>query len=136
MIDLSTWEECGKSQPTNSCQQIDDKHLGVLYVDRYVKFDTFTPAAESGLPVTRVISRMKLQEILVKAVGSDIIRNGVTVVDFKDEGDKVGVTKGGRVLFGLETLASHQRLQQGRRESLHETTACTHWQEVTVMRVG
>ena len=56
---------------------------------RYVKFDTFTPAAENGLPVTRVISRIKLQEILARAVGEDIIQNGATVVDFKDEGDRV-----------------------------------------------
>lgn len=38
----------------------------------YIKFDTFTPAAERGLPVTRVISRMTLQEILARAVGEDL----------------------------------------------------------------
>ena len=27
----------------------------------YVKFDTFTPAAQSGLPVTRVINRVTFQ---------------------------------------------------------------------------
>ena len=56
---------------------------------RYIKFDTFTPAAENGLPVTRVISRMTLQEILAKAVGADIIKNGQTVVDFEDTGSQV-----------------------------------------------
>ncbi len=34
---------------------------------RYIKFDTFHPAVERGLPVTRVISRVKLQEILARA---------------------------------------------------------------------
>eukprot|EP00897_Mesotaenium_endlicherianum_P005619 jgi/Mesen1/5085/ME000252S04196 len=45
----------------------------------YIKFDTYTPAVERGLPVTRVISRMTLQQILAKAVGDEIIRNGATV---------------------------------------------------------
>lgn len=56
---------------------------------RYCKFDTFTPAAERGLPVTRVISRMTLQKILATAVGDDIILNGSNVVDFEDDGNKV-----------------------------------------------
>lgn len=56
---------------------------------RYVKFDTFTPAASRGLPVTRVISRMTLQQILARAVGEEIIRNESNVVDFEDSGDKV-----------------------------------------------
>lgn len=58
-------------------------------VIRYIKFDTFTPAAERGLPVTRVISRMALQEILARAVGEDVIMNASNVVDFVDHGTKV-----------------------------------------------
>lgn len=58
-------------------------------VIRYVKFDTFTPAAERGLPVTRVISRMTLQEILARAVGDDHIMNDSNVIDFEDDGNKV-----------------------------------------------
>ncbi|KAE8686021.1 Zeaxanthin epoxidase [Hibiscus syriacus] len=57
----------------------------------YIKFDTFTPAAERGLPVTRVISRMTLQEILARAVGEDVIFNESNVVDFEDDGKKVTV---------------------------------------------
>lgn len=56
---------------------------------RYVKFDTFTPAVERGLPVTRVISRMTLQQILAEAVGEEVITNESNVVDFKDDGNKV-----------------------------------------------
>ena len=56
---------------------------------RYIKFDTFTPAAEKGLPVTRVISRMTLQQILAKAVGPEIIENSSNVVDFGDDGTTV-----------------------------------------------
>lgn len=56
---------------------------------RYVKFDTFTPAVERGLPVTRVISRMTLQQILAQAVGEEVIMNESNVVSFKDDGSKV-----------------------------------------------
>jgi hypothetical protein len=58
---------------------------------RYCKFDTFTPAVERGLPVTRVISRIKLQEILCDAVGPTIIQNGANVIDFVDDGSKVSM---------------------------------------------
>ncbi|CAA3019283.1 zeaxanthin epoxidase, chloroplastic [Olea europaea subsp. europaea] len=57
----------------------------------YIKFDTFSPASERGLPVTRVISRMTLQQILARAVGEDIIMNESNVVDFEDDGQKVTV---------------------------------------------
>ncbi|MCO5554398.1 hypothetical protein L7F22_007928 [Adiantum nelumboides] len=59
--------------------------------DWYCKFDTFTPAAEKGLPVTRVISRMTLQQILARAVGPEIIENSSNVVNFEDDGTKVTV---------------------------------------------
>uniref|UniRef100_A0A2P2MN04 Zeaxanthin epoxidase, chloroplastic n=1 Tax=Rhizophora mucronata TaxID=61149 RepID=A0A2P2MN04_RHIMU len=57
----------------------------------YVKFDTFTPAAERGLPVTRVISRMILQQILARAVGEEVILNNSDVVSFEDDGNEVTV---------------------------------------------
>nr|C3VEQ2.1 RecName: Full=Zeaxanthin epoxidase, chloroplastic; Short=OgZEP; Flags: Precursor [Oncidium hybrid cultivar]ACP27627.1 zeaxanthin epoxidase [Oncidium hybrid cultivar] len=57
----------------------------------YIKFDTFTPAAERGLPVTRVISRMSLQQILARAVGDDAILSDSKIVDFVDYGNKVAV---------------------------------------------
>lgn len=44
---------------------------------------------ERGLPVTRVISRMTLQQILARAVGEDIIMNESNVVNFEDDGEKV-----------------------------------------------
>ncbi|KAK4776022.1 hypothetical protein SAY87_023983 [Trapa incisa] len=58
----------------------------------YIKFDTFTPAAERGLPVTRIISRISLQQILAQHVGDDVILNESNVVDFEDDGSKVTVT--------------------------------------------
>ena len=59
------------------------------FASRYIKFDTFTPAAERGLPVTRVISRMALQQILARAVGEEIIENNSNVIGFQDDGTKV-----------------------------------------------
>lgn len=44
---------------------------------------------ERGLPVTRVISRMTLQQILARAVGEDIIMNESNVVNFEDDVEKV-----------------------------------------------
>ncbi|KAK4367746.1 hypothetical protein RND71_011538 [Anisodus tanguticus] len=81
----------------------------------YCKFDTFTPAVERGLPVTRVISRMTLQQILARAVGEDIIMNESNVVDFEDEGDKVTVTLEngqqftGDILVGADGIRSKVR---------------------------
>lgn len=81
----------------------------------YCKFDTFTPAAERGLPVTRVISRMKLQEILSGALGQEYIQNGANVVDFVDNGNEVkvvledGRTFEGDVLVGADGIRSRVR---------------------------
>ena len=55
---------------------------------RYCKFDTFHPAVDNGLPVTRVISRVLLQEKLAEAArrygGDKIIQNDCHVVDFEE----------------------------------------------------
>ena len=56
---------------------------------RYVKFDTFHPAVDRGLPVTRVISRVVLQQLLAEAAiemaGEDVILNDQNVVDYQHE---------------------------------------------------
>jgi zeaxanthin epoxidase len=58
----------------------------------YVKFDTFHPAVDRGLPVTRVISRILLQQILCRAVekygGPNVIQAGLTVKNFDEYEDK------------------------------------------------
>ena len=55
---------------------------------RYCKFDTFHPAVDNGLPVTRVISRVLLQEKLAAAArrygGDKSIQNDCHVVDFEE----------------------------------------------------
>ena len=65
---------------------------------RYVKFDTFHPAVEKGLPVTRVISRVVLQQLLAQSAmkmgGRDLIYNGAHVVGYEH---KVSVQEAGPV---------------------------------------
>ena len=56
---------------------------------RFTKVDLYTPASRKGLPITLVICRMALQDILVSAVGPNILRNKSKVVDFMQEANKV-----------------------------------------------
>jgi zeaxanthin epoxidase len=55
---------------------------------RYVKFDTFHPAVDLGLPVTRVISRVVLQKKLAEKAeemeGSGVLANDCHVVDYEE----------------------------------------------------
>ncbi|KAH9711971.1 Zeaxanthin epoxidase [Citrus sinensis] len=97
----------------------------------YIKFDTFTPAAEKGLPVTRVISRMTLQQILAHAVGNDIILNDSNVIDFMDHGDKVSVMLengqcyAGDVLVGADGIWSKVRKKLfGPQEAIYSGYTC------------
>ncbi|KAK2967580.1 hypothetical protein RJ640_030451 [Escallonia rubra] len=97
----------------------------------YIKFDTFTPAAERGLPVTRVISRMTLQRILADAVGEDIIMNGSNVVSFEDDGGKVtvvlenGQRYEGDLLVGADGIRSKVRTNLfGLKEATYSGYTC------------
>ncbi|KAG8082219.1 hypothetical protein GUJ93_ZPchr0014g46769 [Zizania palustris] len=97
----------------------------------YIKFDTFTPAAERGLPVTRVISRMTLQQILARAVGDDAILNDSHVVDFIDDGNKVtAILEDGRkfegdLLVGADGIWSKVRkVLFGQTEATYSDYTC------------
>ncbi|CAI8588868.1 unnamed protein product [Vicia faba] len=97
----------------------------------YIKFDTFTPAAERGLPVTRIISRMALQEILARAVGEDVVMNASNVVDFVDHGTKVtvvlenGQKVDGDLLVGADGIWSKVRTKLfGATEATYSGYTC------------
>nr|GMD56808.1 zeaxanthin epoxidase [Ipomoea batatas] len=97
----------------------------------YVKLDIFTPAAERGLPVTRVISRMALQQILACAIGEDTIMNRSNVVNFKDEGNKVtvilenGQQHEGDLLVGADGIWSKVRANLfGHKDATYSGYTC------------
>ncbi|MQM17579.1 hypothetical protein Taro_050549 [Colocasia esculenta] len=97
----------------------------------YIKFDTFTPAADRGLPVTRVISRMTLQEILARSVGEGVLFNDSNVVDFLDDGSKVtvklenGSTYEGDLLVGADGIWSKvRRILFGHSEASYSGYTC------------
>ncbi|KAM1589691.1 hypothetical protein ACFX10_028557 [Malus domestica] len=60
------------------------------------KFDLSSPALSEGLPLTIIICRMALQDILVNAVGTEIVRNKSKVVDFIQDPSKVTAILEGR----------------------------------------
>ena len=66
------------------------------FICRYVKFDTFHPAVERGLPVTRVISRFVLQKLLAEAcekvAGKELILNNCVVCDYEEKVDHQSCT--------------------------------------------
>ncbi|BBG96300.1 zeaxanthin epoxidase ZEP/ABA1 [Prunus dulcis] len=92
------------------------------------KFDLSSPAVSRGLPLTLVICRMALQDILLNAVGLDIVRNKSKVVDFLEDPSKVtviledGQQYDGDVLAGADGIWSKVRAKLfGEREAKYST---------------
>ncbi|KAE9459853.1 hypothetical protein C3L33_08244, partial [Rhododendron williamsianum] len=81
----------------------------------FTKFDLLKPAVTRGLPVTQVICRIALQDILVSAVGQEILSNNSKVVDFVEDSGKVkviledGKQFEGDVLVGADGIWSKVR---------------------------
>jgi len=107
--------------------------------DWYVKFDTFHPAADKGLPVTRVINRVTLQEILADAVerigGPGTIQGSMHVVAYeevKGAGGKkevVAVMEDGQRVVGDVLVGTDGIWSKIRKQLLGETPA--HYSEYT-----
>lgn len=82
---------------------------------RFIKFNLLNHAMKRGLPVTSVICRMALQDILLNGVGLDIVRNKSKVVDFIQDSNKVtviledGQHYDGDVLVGADGIWSKVR---------------------------
>ncbi|KAG8646365.1 zeaxanthin epoxidase, chloroplastic isoform X2 [Manihot esculenta] len=99
--------------------------------DWFTKFDLSTPALKKGLPVTRVICRMALQDILLEAVGLDIVINKSKVVDFMEESTKVtvfledGRQYDGDVLVGADGIWSKVRSKLfGKEDAKYSDYTC------------
>uniref|UniRef100_A0A5B6YJP3 FAD-binding domain-containing protein n=2 Tax=Davidia involucrata TaxID=16924 RepID=A0A5B6YJP3_DAVIN len=97
----------------------------------FTKFDLLTPAVRRGLPITQVICRMALQDILVNAVGDDILSNKAKVVDFVKDSNKVTVIlEDGRkfegdVLVGADGIWSEVRSKLfGAQEAKYSNYTC------------
>ncbi|KAM1703477.1 hypothetical protein ACFX13_029319 [Malus domestica] len=94
------------------------------------KFDLSSPALSKGLPLTIIICRMALQDILVNAVGTEIVRNKSKVVDFIQDPSKVtAILEGGEqfdgdVLVGADGIWSTVRSKLfGRQEAKYSSYA-------------
>ncbi|CAK9177405.1 unnamed protein product [Ilex paraguariensis] len=97
----------------------------------FATFDLLTPAMKSGLPVTQVISRMTLQDILFNAVGQDIVNNNSKVVDFVEDYKKVtviledGLQYEGDILVGADGIWSKVRSKLfGTQEAKYSNYTC------------
>nr|XP_027193423.1 zeaxanthin epoxidase, chloroplastic-like isoform X2 [Cicer arietinum] len=86
----------------------------------------FLGLAERGLPVTRVISRMALQDILARAVGEDVIMNASNVVDFVDHGTKVTVVLENGQKFDGDLLVGADGIWSKVRTKLFGETEATY----------
>ncbi|XP_071741013.1 zeaxanthin epoxidase, chloroplastic-like [Rutidosis leptorrhynchoides] len=95
------------------------------------KYDLLAPAIKRGLPVTLVICRMALQEILLNAVGHHIVFNKSKVVDFSQDPQKVVVTLEdgqkfeGDILVGADGIWSEVRKKLfGAQEASYSGYTC------------
>ncbi|BBG96299.1 Zeaxanthin epoxidase, chloroplastic [Prunus dulcis] len=131
---LQTNKEIGTYQSFDTI--LDNHQIPKAYSVRngptmFTKFDLSSPAVSRGLPITQVICRMELQDILVNAVGLDIVRNNSEVVDFIEEPSKVtviledGRQYHGDVLVGADGIWSNVRTKLfGRREAKYSNYTC------------
>jgi zeaxanthin epoxidase len=103
--------------------------------DWYCKFDTFHPAVDNGLPVTRVIGRYTLQQILADRVralgGDDVITNGVHITKYENyPGYAKVIAEDGReftgdLIVGADGIRSKIRTQMiGETEATYSDYTC------------
>ncbi|KAM4079994.1 hypothetical protein ACB094_09G158200 [Castanea mollissima] len=97
----------------------------------FTKFDLLTPAVMRRIPITQVICRMALQEILVDAVASEVVRNKSKVVDFIEDPNKVtviledGQRYDGDILVGADGIWSTVRSKLfGLQEAKYSSYTC------------
>lgn len=116
-----------KNKPNQTAEMILDKSTitgdrvnglldGVLG-DWFYRFDTRKPCHENGLPLTLVIARYDLLDILRNAVGPESIVMETVVEKYEHKGDRViatlanGDSYEGDVLIGADGIRSKMRAQ-------------------------
>ena len=83
----------------------------------FYRFDTRKPCHDNGLPLTLVLSRFELLDILSEGVGAENIEMGTVVTSYENKGDKVVATLSdgrefeGDVLIGADGIRSKLRAQ-------------------------
>lgn len=83
----------------------------------FYRFDTRKPCHDNGLPLTLVLSRFELLDILSEGVGAENIEMGTVVTSYENKGDKVVATLAdgrefeGDVLIGADGIRSKLRAQ-------------------------
>jgi len=83
----------------------------------FYRFDTRKPCHDNGLPLTLVLSRFELLDILSEGVGTENIEMGTVVTSYENKGDKVVATLAdgrefeGDVLIGADGIRSKLRAQ-------------------------
>ncbi|KAM7472448.1 hypothetical protein LguiA_010631 [Lonicera macranthoides] len=97
----------------------------------FAKFDLLSPAVKRGLPVTQVICRMALQDILLNALGPNIVTNNSKVVDFVQDSQKVtviledGQRHEGDILVGADGIWSEVRSKLfGKQDAKYSNYTC------------
>lgn len=95
----------------------------------FYRFDTRQPCYNNGLPLTIVVSRHELLEILSEGVGKESIEMETVVTKYENKGDKViatledGRVFEGDVLIGCDGIRSRMRAQMRNEEPDHPPLA-------------
>ena len=115
--------------------------------DWFYRFDTRQPCYNNGLPLTLVIARYDLLDILRNAVGEENIMMETVVEKYENVGDKVratlttGETFEGDVLVGADGIRSKMRAQMRNEDPENPPLAyagmrCTPQSAITRLRTG
>lgn len=106
------------NQIYDNCSVTGDRINGLmdgLTGEWFFRFDTRQPCYRNGLPLTLVINRFKLLELLVDCVGRDNVQVGAEIVSYTEDADGVtatlsdGSTVHGDVLVGADGIRSKVR---------------------------
>jgi len=85
----------------------------------FFRFDTRQPCYKNGLPLTLVINRSKLLEVMCQCVGKDLITTSAEIVDYREEDDGVvAILSDGREVKG-DVLVGADGIRSKIRKKMH-----------------